>query len=225
MPFLSAITPSHRGVKELQNIMNDFRNQTLPKESYEHVIVYDGTPPPEITEFMKKDHGYNIQFFSIEKDLGNMSIAPGTKPRNYGIEKARGEYVIFCDDDDRYKDTYCESLVAGMQEGIINVVQMSCQESRMYRNGDPNRVVLVPEVGLPQFPMICHVGTPCFIVPRKWALEDPWREEKEHDFRFIKRIVDKHKPRINIRSGMQVDVDGLVIRDMKDWVTHPPLYR
>ena len=103
MPSVSIITPSHRGVKELQNIINDFRNQTF--KDLEHLIIYDGTPPDEVKQFMEKDHGYTIRFFSIEKDMGNMSIAPGTKPRNYGLKKAKGDHVIFCDDDDRYRDT------------------------------------------------------------------------------------------------------------------------
>jgi hypothetical protein len=84
---------------------------------------------------------------------------------------------------------------------------------------------LIPEIGLPYFPIICHVGTPCVMVPRKWALEDPWRYEPEHDFRFIKRIVEKHKPEIHIKHGLQVDVDGLITKGVRDWVSIPPFFR
>jgi hypothetical protein len=95
----------------------------------------------------------------------------------------------------------------------------------MYKNGSPDRIVLIPEVGLPTFPMICHVGTPCFMVPRKWALEEPWQHEPEHDFRFIKRIMDKFKPQVFFSPRMLVDVDGLVLRGLRDWVDFPPFYR
>ena len=56
-------------------------------------------------------------------------------------------------------------------------------------------------------------------------MEEPWQHEPEHDFRFIKRIVEKFQPQIRIVGGMQVDVDGLVIRGMKDFVSIPPFYR
>lgn len=220
-PKISVITPAHRGVKELTNIVRDFRNQTF--KSFEHLIVYDGDPPQEVKDFVK-DVPF-VRFFSIDKDEGDMSIAPGTKPRNYGIEQAQGEFCVFCDDDDRYHDTFLESLITGTSERVLNVVQMSCSEARMYKNGDPTRIKLIPEVGLPYFPVICHVGTPCFIVPTKWAREDPWKEEREHDFHFIERICSKHKPGIRLIAKMEVDVDGLVIQNMKDWVSIPPFYR
>jgi glycosyltransferase involved in cell wall biosynthesis len=224
MPLVSVITPASRGIKDMQHLVRDFRNQTF--KDFEHIVVYDGNPPDDVRNFMKEhEKDYNLKFIPIEKDLGDMKKAPGTKPRNHGLGLATGEFVVFCDDDDRYKDQYLEILVSGMADNIITVVQMSCQESRMYRNGNPRRIVLVPEVGLPEFPMICHVGTPCFMLPRKWALEDPWRHEPEHDFRFIKRIVEKHRPRVYMQYGMLVDVDGLVIGLLKDWVSIPPFYR
>lgn len=221
-PLVSVITPSYRGAKELTSILRDFKNQTL--QDFEHIIVYDGEPPQEVLNLME-NQPERVRFTHIEKDMGNMSIAPGTKPRNKGIELAQGRFCVFCDDDDRYKDTYLEKLITGLDDNSIGVVQMSCQESRMYKNGDPDQITLIPEAGLPYFPIICHVGTPCFMVPTPWAKEDPWQEEPEHDFRFILRICKKYKPRIRMEYSMQVDVDGLVIKNMRDWVSIPPFYR
>ncbi len=222
MPKISVVTPASRGVKELSNLLNDFKNQTF--QDFEHLIVYDGKPPQDVVDLMSTA-GPWTRFMSIEKDLGNMTQSPGTNPRNHGISNSQGEYIVFCDDDDRYKSTYLEKLISNTGENHITVVQMSCQESRMYKNGSPNRTVLVPEIGLATFPMICHVGTPCFIVKREWAVAEPWRHEPEHDFRFIKRICDKYSPTVHIVGGMQVDVDGLVIKNMRDWVTFQPFYR
>jgi len=223
---LSVITPFSRGLKELDQLMRDFRNQTMPKSAWEHIIVRDGDIPPDIQDhFDRHKDGYNVTMVSIKKDPGDMRIAPGTRPRNHGVTLATGEFVAFCDDDDRYKDTYCEVLCSGSHENMIAVTQMSCQESRMYRNGQPGRIVLIPEVGVYTFPIICHVGTPCFTVRRTWAMECPWQHEPEHDFRFIKRICEKYHPTINIIPGMQVDVDGLVLKGLQDWVSHPPFFR
>lgn len=219
---ISVITPASRGVKHLSYLLNDFKNQTF--RSFEHVIVYDGEPPESVVDLMKTA-GPWTKFTSIKKDRGNMSTSPGTNARNYGLSIAQSDYVVFFDDDDRAKDIYLESLINGIQENTITVVQMSCQHSRMYKNGDPDRIVLVPEIGIPVFPVICHVGTPCFIIKKEWALAEPWRHEKEHDYRFIKRICERFKPNIRIVGGMLVDVDGLVTKGMRDWVSHPPFHR
>lgn len=223
MPKITVVTPCSRGVKTLQTLLNDFRNQTY--KDFEHILVYDGRPPEDVMLFMQ-DHGGHpeTKFVWIDKDPGNMSTAPGTRPRNHGTRIGSGDYVVYADDDDRYKDTYLEVLGSSIQGDMIHVVQMSCSESRQSR-GDPTRIKLIPEVGLPGFPMACHVGTPCFIVPRDWALQCPWQEVTDHDFHFIRNICEQFKPTIRIFPGMQVDVDGLVIGTMKDWVTQPPFYR
>lgn len=224
-PLLSVITPASKGVRHLEHLIRDFKNQTLVKQ-IEHIIVWDGKVPTDVQEFMKiHEKDYNIRFCHVVKDLGDMKNSPGTKPRNHGISISRGEYLVFCDDDDRYKDTYCETLVSNMSNKSITVVQMSCQESRIYRNGNPERTILVPEIDIHQFPVICHVGTPCFCVPKEWAIAEPWRHEPEHDFRFIKRICDRFNPIVQIIGGMLVDVDGIVTRGIRDWVSKPPFYR
>lgn len=222
--MITVVTPASRGVEDLDHLLRDFRNQTF--KNFEHVIVWDGDIPDDVAAFMEEHSGdYNINFTNIHKDPGNMSIAPGTRPRNRGVELAKGSHVVFCDDDDRYRDTYLEMMTNNLGNSWVNVVQMSCQESRMFRDGDPTRIRLIPEVGMPYFPIICHVGTPCFIVPTEWARLEPWQEEPEHDFRFIKRICERFRPTVQIIPGMQVDVDGLVIQGMRDWVSIPPFFR
>ena len=223
MPKLSVITPSCRGVKELSQLLRDFRNQTC--KDFDHYIVYDGNPPQDVLDLMKNHKGHpQTVFTSIPKDLGNMMIAPGTKPRNHGTSLAKGEWVYFFDDDDRAKDTLIEVLASVAYQNVMPVVQMSCSEYRQSR-GDPTRIKLIPEVGLPYFPMICHVGTPCFAVRKEWAVAEPWQDEPEHDFRFIKRICERFNPQIRLIPGMQIDVDGLVLRGMRDFVSNPPFYR
>lgn len=226
MPLISVITPASRGVKDLSNLFRDFKNQSLPQHLWNHICVFDGKVPEDVQKLADSYKSqYNLKFTSIAKDMGDMHRSPGTKARNYGVSISDSKFVVFMDDDDRTRDNYLETLISGMQENTIAVCQMSCSEGRMYKNGDPTRIRLIPEIGLPFFPMICHVGTPCVLCPRLWALEDPWRHEPEHDYRFIKRIVDKHRPQILFHAGHFVDVDGLVIKNLRDWVTIPPYNR
>jgi glycosyltransferase involved in cell wall biosynthesis len=221
---VSVITPASRGIEHLSHIIRDFRNQTF--KDFEHIIVWDGEMPEDVEVFLKKHiNDYNLKFCAIPKDPGNMRQAPGTNPRNHGIKISQGEYLIFFDDDDRCRDTYIETLISNCHDNSIGIVQMSCQQSRMYKDGDPDTIVLIPEIDLHRFPVICHVGTPCYIVKREWAIEEPWQHEPEHDFRFIKRICEKFNPIVRIIGGMQVDVDGLVLKGMRDWVSFPPFYR
>ena len=228
--MVSVITPASRGVKDLSNLFRDFYNQTL--KSFEHILVYDGEIPPDVQRLA--DHFkklYNLKVTSIPKDMAGMLgspmlRSPGTKPRNHGVSIAKFPYVVFCDDDNRFKDTYLETLINGMNEKRISVVQVACAESRIRRNGDSKRITIIPEIGLPMFPMVCHVDTACFMVPRKWALKDPWGYEgNTHDYSFLKRIIEKNNPEILMKNGVQVDLDGLFVKGVKDWVTLPPFYR
>jgi len=55
MPMISVITPASRGVKELSQLLRDFRNQTY--KDFEHIIVYDGEPSEEIIFLMNSEGG------------------------------------------------------------------------------------------------------------------------------------------------------------------------
>jgi glycosyltransferase involved in cell wall biosynthesis len=226
MPRVSVITPFSRGIKELEQLLRDFKNQTY--RDFELIIVRDGKIPENIQKYIdtnrhKKEYS-NVRFSWCKRDPAHINGKLNPTPRNYGTSIAKGEWTINCDDDDRYRSTYIESLMMHTHDNYISVVQMACRESRMYKNGDVNKFVMIPEIGNFNFPVICHVGTPCFVVKRSWVLAEPWRYEPEPDFRFIKRICEKFNPVVQIIGGVQVDVDGF-IRGMRDWVTTPPFYR
>jgi glycosyltransferase involved in cell wall biosynthesis len=48
----------------------------------------------------------NIRVIHLEKNSGNAS-----KPRNVGLDNARGEYVTFLDSDDYVSDDYVETII------------------------------------------------------------------------------------------------------------------
>jgi len=225
MPAISVITPTSKGLDNLSHLVRDFKNQLF--SDFEHIIIYDGDVPDDLKQFIKKhEKDYNIKFSSIKKDYNNKKPwASTTNIRNYGVSIAKGDFVVFADDDDRYKDSYLLSLIENMKENTITVVQMSCQHSRIYTEGDPKKIILIPEIGLPAFPIPCHISTTCFMVPRKWALAKPWECRENHDFWFIKNICDTYHPKVCLIPGMKIDTDGLTLKGLKDWVSVPPFYR
>lgn len=224
MPKVSVIVPFSRGIKDLEQLLRDFKNQTF--RDFELLIIRDGKIPENIQNYIdghKKDHP-NVSFHWCKRDPSHINGKCNPTPRNYGASIARGEWLINFDDDDRASDKYVETLATNSHDNYLTVVQMACRESRMFKNGDKDRIRLVPEIGLPSFPICCHMGTPCFIVKKSWTLESPWQYEPEPDYRFIKRICEKFHPTVQIVGGMAVDVDGCVL-GMHDFVSLPPFYR
>ena len=91
MPLISFIIPAHNGENFLENCVDSIIAQNLL--DFEIVIVENGSGDKtlEIAEdISKKDN--RIRVFQSEKGV--------SRARNMGIEKAKGEYVCFVDQDD-----------------------------------------------------------------------------------------------------------------------------
>ena len=217
--LLTVITPTIGKVPELTQLVRDFYNQTLPKGMWEHIIIYDGVPDkPEwdYLESLKKDPPYNLKW--LTGPAHNNDLHEGsTVCRNVGTILSKSDYVYYADSDDRYRSDVLETLLKYCDDhNGVGCIQMTCSDSRMFR-GDPKHWNLVPEVGTTQI-KCCHFGTPCLIYKREWALQRPWLACKDHDFIFARSIIDLCKPRIMISHGMRVDCDGLVVRNLRDWL-------
>jgi len=218
--LISVITAASR-LNHLNQLLRDMRNQTV--QDMEHLIVWDGNIPDEARTLVASA-GYNAKLFYSKGKRD--PTAPGTAPRNYGIQRATAPFICFADDDDRYADVWLERLLRGCSDTSIGVVQMNCPEYKI--NGKhTSRFRLIPEVDLKAFPVPCHIGTPCFAVPRQMAVDNPWQSESDHlhDFHFIQRICEKYKPVIHLEPGWSVDVDGAQVGRIRDWVSKPPYWR
>ena len=92
MPLLSVIIPIYNVEKYLNRCVDSVINQHLL--DIELILVDDGSPDrcPEICD----DYSDKYDFIKvIHKKNGGLSEA-----RNYGLENAKGEYIIFMDSDD-----------------------------------------------------------------------------------------------------------------------------
>ena len=101
-PKFSIIIPVYNVENYLSQCMDSVIGQTL--YDIEIICVNDGTKDSSkavLESYQKKDH--RIQIF--DKENGGLSSA-----RNYGLEKATGEYVVFIDSDDYVEQRLCERL-------------------------------------------------------------------------------------------------------------------
>ena len=106
-PLVSVIVRTIGRPTILKEALNSIKNQTY--DNIETVVIEDG---PSISKYTI-DNEYkdlNIQYFSNEKRLGRC------KAGNIGLEKAKGEYIIFLDDDDIFFSDHLEVLVNNLEK-------------------------------------------------------------------------------------------------------------
>ena len=92
---LSIIIPMYNAEKYIADCLDSILKSDLPKGEYEVIIVNDGSKDkgPEIAQDYVSKHE-NFRYLTQENQ--GQSVA-----RNYGIEKACGEYLWCVDSDDR----------------------------------------------------------------------------------------------------------------------------
>lgn len=100
---VSIIVPVYRVEKYLAKCVDSILNQTY--KNFELILVDDGSPDncgKICDEYAIKDDRVRV----FHKENGGLSDA-----RNYGIKKAKCEWIVFIDSDDYIKEDYIETLV------------------------------------------------------------------------------------------------------------------
>ena len=103
MPKVSIIVPVYQVEKYLRKCLDSLVNQTL--EEIEILVINDGSPDDSqviIDEFQQK---YPLIIKSFIKENGGLSDA-----RNFGLEKATGEFIGFVDSDDEVSKTMFQEM-------------------------------------------------------------------------------------------------------------------
>jgi hypothetical protein len=91
-PFVSICTPTFNRRPFIPIIIKCFENQTYPRDKMEWIIVDDGTD--KIEDLVA--HLPYVKYFKYEE---KMSLG---KKRNITNEKAKGDIIVYMDDDDYY---------------------------------------------------------------------------------------------------------------------------
>ena len=112
-PKISVVLPCYHVEQYLPNIHADLLAQTM--NDYELIYINDGGGKI-LSELIQSFAAQDKRVVAIDKENGGVSSA-----RNLGIEKARGEYIVFIDPDDRVEPYYLECLLSTV-EGTDNVL-------------------------------------------------------------------------------------------------------
>ena len=112
--LISVIVPVYNTEKYLRKCIESILNQSYT--NIELLLINDGSPDSSAEicrEYLHKDK----RCYYFEKENGGLSDA-----RNYGIERAKGEYITFVDSDDFLMDLALEKLHATALLGEADLV-------------------------------------------------------------------------------------------------------
>ena len=107
---VSIIVPCYNQAQYLDEALQSVLDQTY--QNWECIIVNDGSPDTteEIAnQWVKKDS----RFIYLKKENGGLSSA-----RNFGIEQAKGEYILPLDADDKIAPKYVALAVHALEEDV-----------------------------------------------------------------------------------------------------------
>lgn len=109
-PVISIVTPSYNREDLIEETLDSVRAQTFT--AWEHVIVDDGSTDATLA-IARAAAQADPRFRVYERDRGPKGACTC---RNIGVEKARGDYVLFLDTDDLLAPYCLEQRVAHMQQ-------------------------------------------------------------------------------------------------------------
>jgi len=96
MNKLSVIIPFYNADAYIEDLLEDLLHQDMSTDEYEIIVVDDGS-----TENIDTLRSYCVNYSCIR--YIPISHAGLSTARNVGLEAAKGDYVFFCDSDDRVR--------------------------------------------------------------------------------------------------------------------------
>lgn len=96
---VSVVIPTFNRSKDLANLLGDISSQS--EKSLEVLVIDDGSDDRHIAQYESLVQNFGKCFHFVKRGQGNAERGPGAS-RNRGIALATGQYIAFCDDDDRW---------------------------------------------------------------------------------------------------------------------------
>lgn len=111
MPYFSVIIPVYNRPDEVRELLESLSKQTL--KDFEVLLIEDGSVNRCDTVAQEFDKDMNICYFYKENSGRSLT-------RNYGMERASGEYLIFFDSDCIIPERYFEIVKARLEEDYVD---------------------------------------------------------------------------------------------------------
>ena len=112
---ITVVLAAYRSVKRLQEIINNLFNQSF--QDFE-VIVVDDLSSSEIEEAVATVDSSKINY--IKKQLGSNSSA-----KNCALDFAKGEYVVFVEENSKLKQNYLEILYNEISKNNLDIAMLT----------------------------------------------------------------------------------------------------
>ena len=112
--LISIITPIFNGEKFISETIESVINQTY--QEWEMIII-DNCSTDSSAEIIKlfQENNIRIKYIKLDQNSGGPA-----RPRNIGIDNAKGEYIAFLDADDVWVDNKLEMQIKYMQDSKLN---------------------------------------------------------------------------------------------------------
>lgn len=199
MSKVSIIIPVYNTEKHLRRCLESVTNQTV--KDIEIIVINDGTTDNSesiINEYIKKENSL-IKYYSKP----NEGVA---KTRNYGIEKANSDYILFVDSDDYIDENLIEKLMPYINKNI-DVIKFKLK--RVNENGNTLENVDGPvfekTTGSEAFNKLYSedvlIDSPCvYLMKRNLFIDNNFKFNKTYheDYGLIPLIILKAKSFISL---------------------------
>ena len=111
--MISIIITAYNAEKTIERCINSILENKY--DDYEIIIVNDGSKD-KTEDIVNLFASNKIKYFSKE----NTGVADS---RNFGIERASGDYITFIDSDDYVSNNYFEGLDKYLKDGTIDIIK------------------------------------------------------------------------------------------------------
>lgn len=204
MPKVNFIVPVYNSEKNLKICLDSIFSQT--NNNYEVVIINDGSTDGSdsiIKEYIKL-HPSKIDYVVKE----NTGIAD---TRNIGIERSRGEYIIFIDSDDYIATDLLEKLQQYIkEEPDLIKYKLTCVTQDLEEIEKVGGPVFKKKTGEDAFNSLYYqdklMDSPClYAMRREYLLEKGFKFAKgryHEDFGLIPQII------VNAKEVISTDIYG-----------------
>ena len=197
---LSIIVPMYKVEKYIEKCICSTQRQDMTKSDYEVIVINDGSPDNSrsIAEELAKQYE-NVHVYS--KENGGLSSA-----RNYGITKAKGDYIFFLDSDDWIEENCLGRIVTKLQDEKPDILCIcSCRNNGDYQYDIQSFSDTTLKLGSTALAKGLNPEAPFSIVKTSFL--------KENNFRFYEGIYHEDSeltPRMHYMASKISFLDGLV---------------